>query len=83
MTIIFVMLAEILLFIPSSAIFRQNWMQERAEQAGLLTLAIEGVPDFMGSEMLSEQFMADTSVSMVAQKREGRKSIRYVFNLAH
>ena len=75
MTIIFVMLAEILLFIPSSAIFRQNWLQERADQAGLLTLAIEGVPDYKGGEMLSEQFMRDTSVSMVAQKRMGRSQL--------
>lgn len=75
MTIIFVMLAEILLFIPSSAIFRQNWLQERADQAGLLTLAIEGVPDYTGGEMLSDQFMKDTSVSMVAQKRMGRSQL--------
>jgi len=75
MTIIFVMLAEILLFIPSSAIFRQNWLQERADQAGLLTLAIEGVPNYQGSEMLSEQFMKDTTVSMVAQKRKGRSQL--------
>jgi len=55
--------------------FRQTWLQERADQAGLLTLAIEGVPDYMGSEMLSEQFMKDTSVSMVAQKRMGRSQL--------
>jgi signal transduction histidine kinase len=75
MTILFVMIAEILIFIPSSAVFRQNWLQERAEYAGLLTLAIEGVPNFMGTEMLSDQFMKDTSVSMVAQKREGRSQL--------
>ncbi|NNC35879.1 MAG: HAMP domain-containing histidine kinase [Acidimicrobiales bacterium] len=75
MTIIFVMIAEVLIFIPSSAVFRQNWLQERAEYAGLLTLAIEGVPNFQGTEMLSKQFMEDTSVSMVSQKREGRSQL--------
>ena len=75
MTILFVMIAEVLIFIPSSAIYRHNWLAERAEYAGLLTLAIEGVPDFQGTEMLSEQFMQDTSVSMVAQKREGRSQL--------
>jgi len=68
MTIVFVMIAEVLIFIPSSAVFRQNWLKERAEYAGLLTLAIEGVPNFQGTEMLSKQFMDDTSVSMVSQK---------------
>lgn len=75
MTILFVMIAEVLIFIPSSAVFRYNWLQERAEYAGLLTLAIESVPDFQGTEMLSEQFMKDTSVSMVSQKREGRSQL--------
>ncbi|MBL4870838.1 MAG: HAMP domain-containing histidine kinase, partial [Robiginitomaculum sp.] len=69
MTIVFVMLAEILIFIPSAAMFRHGWLQERAEAAGLLTLAIEGVPDYMGGEMLSKQFMKDTGCSMVVQQR--------------
>ncbi|PHR93729.1 MAG: hypothetical protein COA69_03610 [Robiginitomaculum sp.] len=71
MTIVFVMLAEVVIFIPSASMFRQNWLQERAEAAGLLTLAIEGVPNYEGGEMLSDQFMHDTSVSMVAQMRAG------------
>ena len=65
------MLAEMVIFIPSAALFRHSWLQERAEAAGLLTLAIEGVPNYAGGEMLSAQFMQDTSVSMVAQKRVG------------
>ena len=75
MTIVFVMLAEIVIFIPSAAMFRQNWLLERAESAGLLTLAIEGVPNYEGGKMLSEQFMKDTDVSMVAQKREGMSQV--------
>lgn len=71
MTIIFIMLAEIVIFIPSLTMFRHNWLQERAEAAGLLTLAIEGVPDYMGGELLSHQFMHDTDVSMVSQNRIG------------
>ena len=71
MTIIFVMLAEVLIFIPSAAMFRQSWLEERAEAAGLLTLAIDGVPDYMSGEMLSKQFMKDTGCSMVVQMRTG------------
>ncbi len=74
-TMAFVMVAEALIFIPSAAMFRQSWLQERAVSAGLLTLAIEGVPNFSGGEMLSEQFMKDTSVSMVAQKRAGMSQL--------
>jgi signal transduction histidine kinase len=75
MTILFVMIAEILLFIPSAVIFRQTWLQERADSAGLLTLAIEGVPDYQGGALLADKFMQDTSVTMVAQKREGRSQL--------
>jgi signal transduction histidine kinase len=71
MTIAFVMLAEILIFIPSAAMFRQNWLEDRAIQSGHLTLALTGVPNYEGSEMLSKQFMADTDVIMLSTKREG------------
>ena len=75
MTIVFVMLAEIVIFIPSAALFRQNWLLERAESAGLLTLAIEGVPNYEGGQMLADRFMKDTDVTMVAQKREGMSQV--------
>ncbi len=75
LTVLFVMAAEVLIFIPSAAMFRQTWLTERAESAGLLTLAIEGVPNYEGGEMLSNRFMLDTNVTMVAQKRNGMSQL--------
>jgi len=75
LTVLFVMVAEVLIFIPSAALFRQTWLTERAQSAGLLTLAIEGVPNYEGGEMLSSQFMHDTDVTMVAQKRDGMSQL--------
>ncbi len=71
LAITFVMIAEVLIFIPSAAIYRQNWLGDRAERAGHLTLALMGVPDYEGSEILSAQFMEDTDVIMLSTKREG------------
>jgi len=71
MTIGFVMLAELVIFIPSATLFRQSYLQERAERAGHLTLALTGVPDYEGSEILSQKFVDDTGVIMVASKQEG------------
>lgn len=71
LTIVFVMLAEIVLFVPSMAVFRQNWLQSRVDSAQLLTLAVMGVPDFQGSQTLSERFMLETDVTAVVQKRDG------------
>lgn len=71
MTIAFVMLAELLIFIPSAAIFRQDWLSERAELAGLLAQALTGVANYEGSELLSAQFMDATDVIMMSTKRDG------------
>lgn len=71
LTIGFVMLAEMLLFVPSAAIFRQDWLAERTQQAGLLAQALTGVPDYEASEILTNQFMTDTDVMLMAAKRDG------------
>lgn len=72
MTIGFVMLAELVIFIPSAAAFRQDWLSERAQQAALLAQALTGVPDYEASEILTEQFMRDTDVTMMSAKRNGK-----------
>ena len=71
MTIGFVMLAELVLFIPSATLFRQDYLLERAERAGHLALALTGVPDYEGSEILTQTFVEDTGVLMVAAKHDG------------
>jgi len=71
MTIGFVMLAELVIFIPSAATFRQDWLMERAQQAALLAQALTGVPDYEASEILTQQFMKDTDVIMMSTKRNG------------
>jgi len=71
MTIGFVMLAELFLFIPSVVTYRHDFLEERAERAGHLALALTGVPDYEGSEILSKKFMQDTDVLMVSARQEG------------
>jgi signal transduction histidine kinase len=70
MTIGFVMLAELVLFLPSASLFRQTYIDDRAERAGHLALALEGVPDYEGSALLSQKFVEDTDVIMVAIRRD-------------
>ncbi|MGE0254872.1 MAG: sensor histidine kinase [Alphaproteobacteria bacterium] len=45
LTVAFVMLAEVLIYLPSIANFRVNWLAERAAAARLAALAIETMPD--------------------------------------
>jgi hypothetical protein len=44
LTAAFVMLAELLIFVPSLASFRLNWLEERLTAAQLAALAAEGYP---------------------------------------
>ncbi len=71
MTIGFVMLAELVLFVPSLALYRQSYLVDRIQQAGILTQALTGVPDYEASEMLSKDFMTSTDVELLAAKHRG------------
>lgn len=67
------MLAEMLLFIPSVALYRQGWIEDRAEQAGLMAQALTGVPNYQASESLTKQFMNDTDVALMSAKSDNVK----------
>jgi len=58
-------------FISRRLTFRQDWLTDRAQQAGLLAQALTGVPDYEASEILTAQFMQDTDVIMMSAKRDG------------
>jgi len=75
LTIGFVMLAELLLFIPSAALFRQSWLMDRTQEAGLLAQAITGVPNFEASKLLTEQFKEDTDVVVMSIKQDGHNQL--------
>ncbi|MGL4975053.1 MAG: sensor histidine kinase, partial [Bosea sp. (in: a-proteobacteria)] len=42
LTILFVMLAEVLIFVPSIANFRRNWLDDRLAAARIAVLVLEG-----------------------------------------
>ena len=47
LTILFVMLAEVLIFVPSVAFFRLNYLDKKSEFAHLASLALLASPDNM------------------------------------
>lgn len=57
LTLIFVMLAEILIFVPSVAFFRLNYLAKKTEFAHLATLSLLASPDNMVSEELKEELL--------------------------
>lgn len=71
LTIGFVMLSEVLIFAPSIARFRQDWMQDRVAAAHLATLALEATPDNMVSEGLKTELLSHASVLAIVISKPG------------
>ncbi len=57
LTILFVMLAEVLIFVPSVAFFRLNYLDKKSEFAHLASLALLASPDNMVSKELKAELL--------------------------
>ncbi len=69
LTIAFVMLAEILIFVPSVANFRKNWLMERLAAAQIASLAAQAAPNDAVPEKLSQQLLQKAMVYSLAVRR--------------
>lgn len=70
LTIVFVMLAEVLIFLPSVARFRESWFAEKLGAAHVAILALEAAPEAMVSETLQDQLLDFVGVRAIALKRD-------------
>jgi signal transduction histidine kinase len=75
LTISFVMLAEILIFVPSVAQFRRVWLEEHLASAQLASLALEATPDAMISPELEAELLANAMVQAVILKRAQSRTL--------
>ncbi len=75
LTIVFVMVAEVLIFVPSAADFRRDWMEERLQAARLASLAVRAAPDISENDRLAAELLAGAGVAAVAVKREGVREL--------
>lgn len=73
LTIAFVMLAEVLIFMPSVANFRKNWLMERLAAAQIASLAAQASASDTVPEKLSEQLLRKTMVHSLAVQRNGAR----------
>ncbi len=75
LTVIFVMLGEVLIFLPSIANFRVQWLKTRVAQAEIAALATEAAPDAKVDAALRDTLLMDAGVEAVAVMRDGRRSL--------
>jgi signal transduction histidine kinase len=68
LTVLFVMMAEILIYVPSIANFRLNWLNDRLAAAHTAALVLEAAPSGMVPEALSKQILESIGARAVAIK---------------
>ncbi|MGI9479345.1 MAG: sensor histidine kinase [Hyphomicrobiaceae bacterium] len=68
-TLLFVMLAEVLVFVPSIASFRLNWLQNRLEAARLASLAAEASSSGVVPATVRRELLRTAQVRAVATKK--------------
>lgn len=72
LTIIFVMLAEVFIFVPSIARFREDYLLERLERAQIASLALEA-DAFISPELQSELLKNADVYNVVLRRNEVRQ----------
>ncbi len=76
LTIVFVMLGEVLIFLPSIANFRIQWLKGRVAQAEIAALAAEAAPNqILSSDLRSEILMGAGVLVVSLTKGERRKLV--------
>lgn len=75
LTILFVMLGEVLIFLPSIANFRVQWLKARVAQAEIAALAAEAAPDAILDETLRTEILKGAGVESVLLKRGDTKQL--------
>jgi signal transduction histidine kinase len=69
LTILFVMLAEVLVFVPSVSNFRRQWLMERLAAAQIAALAAEAAPGGQLPPTLRDELLERAKVKAIAVKK--------------
>lgn len=74
LTVVFVLVGEVLIYVPSIARYREEYLQQRIEAARLAALTVEAIPDQMVDEALGYELLRHAGVRAISLKREGRRT---------
>ncbi|NND49682.1 MAG: HAMP domain-containing histidine kinase, partial [Rhizobiales bacterium] len=75
LTILFVMIAEVLIYVPSIANFRETWLKERVAAAQIASLALEAAPDLVVSADLAGELLTNAGVLAVVLERDSARKL--------
>ncbi|HEX2138047.1 MAG TPA: HAMP domain-containing sensor histidine kinase [Microvirga sp.] len=75
LTILFVMLAEVLIYLPSVANFRRNWLNDRLAAAQIAALVLDAAPEETLSEELAGRLLSGVGAQAIAVRGGGRRRL--------
>ncbi len=75
LTVCFVMISEVLIYVPSIARFRDDWLGERLASAYLAILALEATPDYMIDPQLEIQLLQNAGARLIALRNPDGKNL--------
>ena len=81
LTVFFVTLAEVLIYVPSIANFRMTWLNDRLAAAHTAALVLEAAPSGMVPESLAKQILDSIGARAVAMKMGRQRRLLATSNL--
>jgi signal transduction histidine kinase len=75
LTLLFVMMAEVLIYVPSVANFRLTWLRDRLAAAHTAALVLDAAPSGMVPESLARQILNSVGAHAVAMKVEQQRRL--------
>src|SRR5499425_3475555 len=81
LTILFVMIAEVLIYVPSVANFRLNWLNDRLAAAHTAALVLDAAPSGMVPESLAKQILQSIGARAVAMKMGNQRRLLAASNM--
>ena len=83
LTIIFVLIGEVFIYVPSVARYRHVYLQERIEAALIAALSVEAAPDGMVTEDLRKMLLLHSGVLQVSLTRDERRMLILVSEMPY
>ncbi|MGN6550688.1 MAG: ATP-binding protein [Pararhizobium sp.] len=71
LTILFVMIAEVLIFVPSVAYMRLRWLQDQLNKAAGTSVIIDGVPGLVLPKAVQADALMATGTKAIALRKDG------------
>jgi signal transduction histidine kinase len=75
LTLLFVMLAEVLIYVPSVANFRLNWLKDRLAAAHVAALVLKAAPRDMVPQDLKQEILGEIGAKAVALKMDNTRRL--------